>query len=61
MVNSLGFTMSETEAGDIYLLSFFSLLLGATSGTFIMGTPSLMYTMYPFLLWRKGTVENQLI
>lgn len=27
MVNSLGFTMSETEAGNIYLLSFFSLLL----------------------------------
>lgn len=27
MVNSLGFTMSETEAGDIYLLSFSSLLL----------------------------------
>ena len=26
MVNSLGFTMSEAEAGNISLLSFFSLL-----------------------------------
>lgn len=50
--------MSGTEAGNS-LAAF--LFITVASGTFIMGTPFLMYTMYPFLLWRKHVVETQLI